>query len=409
MIDVTLHFDLFNHLPHLLAQTDIPVTQDNVDNCLNAVFTPDSTALSCGNMMSRRAAEAWNTIWEEKIGTASAEFVAVENISVYIVTPAIGMWAISTLKSLRDSFSKLDWMEMLIMASLVSVLYLNNGLVIRNMIMASRALINWNNEQILLVTNQASRFESKLEELSDFGLVENTIVQYREQCNGLTNNQDMFECLSRAEALADKAIDDYLQRHPQGPFVAKLQQFSKNLIKDPKEFVGGVIGEAGAVGAGALVAGPAGAAVVGGVILIGKVANAASGLIAEHTLAFAATFFQHLVETGWLFSSIIAPIPVALGFYRGTRSVLIGWAISFFSLGLFKINLNIASSLIVSMIYERGPSESSFDLALMALGAPILALGMTSGGALAIFAGITSGLSALTLGIIQLSVPATTK
>lgn len=407
-----LEFQTISHIPHLLAQatpSGLSATSDDVQRCLNAVFTPNDTALSCGNLMSKRAADAWSETWQQKIGGASPEFLTMLNISRYIAGPAIALWAIAAIRDFTRNRMGETWPQTFAVAMAIAVFYLNQGAIVRSTIMASRALMNWNNEQILLVSNASIRYEDKLSELADFTLVENEIVQYRQQCNGLTNNREMFDCLTRAEQMVKDDLDDYMARHGETGFTLQLQSYAKSLIGDPKEFVGGVLGEAGAVAVGGVVGGPVGAATVGGVILLGKVANSATGLAAEGILAYTSSLAQNIVEASWLFTAITVPIPLAFAFYPGTRNVFIGWLIGFFSLGLFKINLNIASSLIVSMIYGRGPGEPVLDLALMSLGVVILALGMTAGGGLAIFSGITAALTSLTFGLVNIAVPTSSK
>lgn len=388
---------------HLLAQAAEP---EAAKGCLQSVFkASESVALSCGVSMSQENAAAWDAIWNLKIGEASPEFLSAMNISRYIAGPAVVLWAVAGLKGfMRNQLSE-TWPQFLIAAVLVGVLYGNQASMVRSTVMATRALINWNNNQILELANAGNRYENKLTELADFTLVDNEITQYREQCNGLTNNQAMLDCLERAEQLADAALEDYIELHGETRFTIALRNVTKNLIQDPKEFVAGVIAEGGAVGAGAAVGGPVGAAVVGGVILLGKVANSATGLIAEGSLAYMTSLVQNIIEGAWLFTAVIVPVPLALAFYPGTRGVLTGWVIGFLSLGLFKMNLNLASSLIVAMLYERGPGEPVLDLALLSLGVVVLAFSMTAGGGMAIFSALTSVISGVTLGIVNISSP----
>ena len=415
MIDI-FSFDLISsldlsHIGVTLAQfvpaepapSPTVVSPEEVQQCLDTIFSPDNAALSCGNMMSVRAAQAWDEIWNQKIRNVSPEFVATMNISRYIAGPAVALWAIDALKSFGRNGLSETWPRFMAMVILIAVLYGNNAAVARNTVLMARSLINYQNGQILELANAGNQYESKLEELADYGIVEREIIGFREQCNGITNNSEMLDCLTNAEVIADAALQDYYAKHPTGKFGARLERFAQRLIKDPKDFVGGVLGEGAAVGAGAVVGGPVGAAVVGGVVLLGKVANSAVTAASSGILANMNSLVQHVIEASWLFTAVTLPIPLALAFYPATRGTLTGWTIGFLSLGLFKINLNIASSLIVGMIYERGPGEPILDLALLSVGVIAMALGMTAGGGMVIFVGLTSAISSATFGIVNLA------
>ncbi|MEM9946139.1 MAG: hypothetical protein AAF810_08760 [Cyanobacteria bacterium P01_D01_bin.36] len=388
----------------LLAQVATPdVDPAIVDRCLDSIFSPDDAALSCGAVMSQQAAQAWDDIWQQKVAIASPEFIATMNISRYVAAPAIGFWAIDAIRSVGRNML-VEWPRFFVTAVLVFVLYANNGAIARNTILASRALINYQNSEILQLANAGNDYELKMAELADFGIVENEIVQYREQCNGITVNEEMLACLNRASQYADDALQEYINEHGTTQFATRLERYSDKLIKEPQAFIADVVSATGVTVAGGLLGGPPGSTLAGiAAPVLGKVANSAIGLATEGILAHTNQLVQHIVEASWLFTAVIVPIPLALAFYRGMRSAIFGWAIGFLSLGMFKINLNLASSLIVGMIYQRGPGEPVLDLALMSLGVIILALAMTAGGGMAIFAGITTAISGLTLGLVNIA------
>lgn len=387
---------------HLLAQATPAVDPAVVDRCLDSIFTPDDAALSCGNILSLQAAQAWDEIWQQKIGDASPEFIATINISRYIAAPAIGLWAIDAIKSVGRNMLA-EWPRFFIIAVLVFVLYGNNATVARHMILATRSLINYQNGQILLLANEGNDYENQLAELADFGIVENEIVQFRSQCNGNTVNEEMLACLEAANTKADAALEEYKNEHGATRFTTRLEDYAKSLIKDPQATVAAAVSRTAAVAAGGLVGGPLGATTALATPVLGKVANSSISLATEGALAYSNKFAQHLVEASWLFTAVILPIPLALAFYRGMRGAIFGWLVSFLSLGLFKINLNLASSLIVGMIYTRGPGEPVLDLALMSLGVVVLALAMTAGGGLAIFTSFTTAIAGVATTFVNLA------
>ncbi|MGB7485191.1 MAG: hypothetical protein WA901_03305 [Phormidesmis sp.] len=390
---------LFNPI-HLLGQT-APPDPDAVAECLDLTFDVDYVPFSCGSLISQYEKGSWDEIWALKVGQASPEFIAVMNISKYIAGPALIGWAITGIRDLYRNGLGEAWPKFASIILLAGILYYNNAAVGRNMIMSARALMNYQNEQIIEIANAGIEYEKKLQEIIDFGFVEEAIAIERDQCNGLTTNEEMLACLQNASVKVNATTDRYLTQYGDTRFTRRLKKYVKDTIDDPSE----LIGQALAVGGTAVLGGPIGGALGVGAIIIGKVANSASGWAAQGILASISSITQSLVELSWIFTAITLPIPLALSFYPGTRKVLMGWAVGFLTVGLFKLNLNLASSLVTSMIYARGPGAPVYDLALLSFGVIIMALAMTAGGGMAIFSGISTAIAGVSLGLISIATP----
>ncbi|MEM6453016.1 MAG: hypothetical protein AAF703_22200 [Cyanobacteria bacterium P01_D01_bin.105] len=377
----SLSYDVLPHLLNAVGQIDPSTVQE----CLGSTFSNNSTALSCGSQFSEYTAQQWDAIWQQKVGAASPEFVAAMNISRYVAGPAVALWGITALRNLARNGLADSWQQMAAVSILVLVLYADNASVMRQTTLAARQLINYQNQSVLQLANEGNQFEKKLAEITDYRLSESAIIAQRDQCNGIENNAVLLACLENANVRAQAIIDDYYQNHPGGKLGAVLTDYVRDVIANPVQFLkdNGVTIVATTVG---------GPAVGTAVAVAGKVATSGVSLAAQGILASMTYVTANIIELAWLFTAIILPIPLALSFYPGGRSALVGWAVSFLTLGLFKINLNMASSLIVSMIYERGPGEPTIDLLLLSLGVIVLALGMTAGGGLAIFNGITTAM-----------------
>lgn len=368
----------------ILAQVD-SASLESIRECTGSLFGVDSLALNCGAAMSKYTAATWDQNWQEKVAVASPEFIALLNISRYIAGPMIGLWAYRALNNFYRNGLANGVTELAIALILIFGLYANDGLVVRNSALAVRALFNHQNTLILEMANSASNYEARLYEISNYVLTEQALVEARSQCNGITNNDELFACYQAAEVRAQDVLESYTAAEGTSLWLARLNDYAQrtisNVLQDPQANNN----------------------------LTGVNANPIIQIVLEGVLASINSVIQNLVELAWLLTAIIAPIPIALSFYPGGRGAMISWAIAFLSPGLFKINLNIATATVVTMMYNRGPTDQLGDLILLTIGVPLLASAMTAGGGLAIMNGITSAIAGVTMGILRLSTNASQK
>ena len=379
---------------HLIAQA--PSSTDVAADCMRGVIDADSAGLNCSAELSKFTAAQWDGIWNQKVATASPEFLALMNISRYIAGPAVALWGISAIKDLHRNGIADGWQRLAAVIILVFVLYSNDASVMRQTTLAMRSLINYQNETVLELTNAGSQFESRLAEITDYQNAENIVRELRSQCDGKTSNAELLDCLQKADEQAQAAVSDYKSRYPTSSrWANNLSNFVTQAIEDP---IGTVAKATTRVALPLLF--PV-SAIAGGFL-----SNSIATLTTNGILASMNYVAQNVVELTWLFTAIIVPVPLALAFYPGGKGALIGWTVGFLTVGLFKINLNIASSLIVSMIYERGPGAGTADLMLLSIGVIFIASLMTAGGGYAIFNGIMTAVTTVTLGMARLGATA---
>ena len=401
LLTFPLHFS--SHTFDLAAQVPTPTNAELAKECISGVFSDSSAALTCGGALSKYTASQWDAMWAQKIGSSSPEFLAMLNISRYIAGPAVALWGISAMKSLYRNGIQDGWQQMASIIILVLVLYGNGAAVTRNLTLAARSLINYQNEQVLALTNQGFLLETKIAELTGYIADAEKIKEFRSQCIATVTDQELVTCLENANVQAQSAIDDYASRTSNGSLVDRLRQLTDDLIESPLASAISIANQT----TGAIVQNaPQGLSPALAIVQNIPLSSGIGALTSQGILAGMTYLAANIIETAWLFTAIVVPIPLALAFYPGGVSALIGWAVGFLSLGLFKINMNVATSIIVSMLYEREPSiNANLDLMLMSLGVIVLALGMTAGGGFAIFNGIMTGVSAVTLGIVNMTTP----
>ena len=385
--------NLFDLL-HLSAPLDF-IGQTSINDCIGTAFTKDSYTLSCANHLSQETAKNWDLMWNNKIGIAGGEFVAAMNISRYIAGPAVILWGANAIKNMHRNGMASGWQQAASVVILVMVLYTNQAYVLRQSTLAIRALFNYQNRLVLEATNASSQYEQHLAEIIDYRMSEDKIREIRSQCDGMTTNQTFKNCLEEANVAAAAAIKEFETAHPLGKFGAKLNVFAQGIIDEPLKAATKAAKEATV----AATLGPA--AYVGGYLY-----NVGTSMVTQGMLSGMNYVAQNVVELSWLLTALIAPVPLALSFYPGTRGALIAWVVGYMTLGLFKINLNIATSVIVSMLYERGPGAGTTDLMLLSFGVIGIAGLMTAGGGIAIFNGIMGGIAAVSLAVVNIGASA---
>ena len=358
-----------------LMQVD-PVT---VQDCASSVISVDSFALNCGAVYSDYVAQNWDINWQDKVGVASPEFIALLNISRYIAGPMLALWLANAMNNLWRNGLNDSWTEIASVLLLVTALYVNDGSFVRQSTLAARSLLNYQNSLILQLANAGENFEAKLYEIADYTMAEQAIVELRGQCNGITNNDDLLVCMQGAEVQAQEILDKFKTADGgQSSWLDSLTNYADQTI-------------------GAFLDNPA-KLNIAGAITYPFVKTAIEGILASIN-----GVVQNLIELSWLLTAIIAPIPLALSLYPGGRNAALGWVSAFLSVGLLKINLNIATATVIGMLYNRGPADGLADLILLSLGVPVLAFAMSAGGGLAIFSGVSTLVSTVSLGLINLA------
>lgn len=375
---------MFEVLPHftLLAQAD-PSVLDAIGQCTSSFFSADSIALNCGAAMSEYVAANWDATWQAKLGQPSAEFIILLNISRYIAFPMVAWWAVMAIRRFFVNGLADGVLEFAVAIFLVFMLYSNTGQPIRQATLAVRSLVNFQNIEALRIANNLEQYEAKIAEVADYENIHQTLTDYRSQCLGLPRNEEVRECLQSAGVRADDAIADFMDQHSDGNGL-----WSDGLVRWAQVAIKSLL-------IGSL---PAPLTVP-----IGVFSNPPGNVFIQGLLATINGVVQNLVELAWLLTAIIVPIPLAVALFPGGRGAFISWAVSFLSLGMFKINLNIASALIVSMVYTRGPGDTLADLMLLSIGVIVLAFGMTAGGGLVLLNGISSAISTASLGLLRVS------
>ncbi len=116
--------------------------------------------------------------------------------------------------------------------------------------------------------------------------------------------------------------------------------------------------------------------------------------------------FQALIEASMLLTGLMGPIALGSSLLPFGAKPIYAWLTAFWSVGICKLCLNVISGLIAVTLYNTGPTEMLPASIMLGLFAPIMALGMATGGGMAIFNGITGSVATIvrvvTVGFVNL-------
>lgn len=253
----------------------------------------------------------------------------------------------------------------------------NGGANLKTLTTALRDTVNQVNITILNTMNESIELEKTLAALSDYGSARSRYTVLRNQCNGITNNEEYTQCLEQVNVETQETLNRYRDAYgARAPvWVERLEAQAQKIVENP--FLALAPGVANPINY--------------------SLAENAMLAIAETLMIACHGAFQQLIELSMLVTAMYGPI--ALGLLLMTddfmSSSFMAWIIAFFSLGMVKLSLNIITGLVATATLAAGTEDTLVAAIIMGLFAPILAFGLSTGGGLAVFHGMTSAASAL--------------
>jgi hypothetical protein len=329
--------------------------------------------------VSERATESWDFLWDATLSGGLYRIMA--NVGATIAVMSLMFFIVNFAKQMMQS-EAVDWVLGELVYPMMVILMLSNGggnlaLLSQGM----RTTINYYNNQILEAVSSQINFDVALSQLADFSTANAQLNSMRSQCNTISDNQKLIECLDEQALNARVLVEEYKRKHPQMPewaqYLLDKTGISKIDPSKPLESVGTLAVSAATFNASLL------ADFSSNALLIGI----------EIVLATMQGCFQQLIEVSFLLTALIGPIAVGASLLPFGTKPIIAWVTGFFSLGMCKLCLNIITGLIAIATLRTGPTVDTLGVALMlGLLAPLLAFGMAAGGGMAVFNGVTSAI-----------------
>jgi len=319
--------------------------------------------------ISRAISEGWDTIWATAFD--SVLYRAVNNIGITCAVVTLMLWLYKFYQSIQDQGSAAAWTEILVPV-IVIIFLANDGQNLRTLTLGMRDGINQMNNSVLTAVNAENDLEDSLADLSEFSSAQTQIAELRRQCDSLTNNDELTQCLQDQRARADELVTQL-----QGSNLAPewLQNIQETIEDNFAPTATGIV----------------------------RLINTPGLIVAEAIITAFQAAFQLAIEVSMLLTGLIGPIAVGTSLLPVGAKPVYAWLTAFWSLGICKLCLNIITGLVATSIREAGPDNIDTLSTAIALGiiSPVLALGLAAGGGMAIFNGIlhasSSGLRSFVL------------
>ncbi len=327
--------------------------------------------------------KAWDGTWDIALGTTL--YKVVTNVGTACAIFTLLFWLANFMKDLLDDgTSKKAWTE-LIYPVIVAYLLSNGGSHLATMTKGLRSIVNTINQEVLVAVSTGNSvqndFKQKLAEIADYSSAEQRIIALREECNSKTSNQEMITCLQGAKVAADAVIAEYRKNKPPGSsWLDKLGKQVQTTINDPMSALGNTASAAVDAYKG----------MISGVY---KIASTPTLLVIQMFILAFQGAFQSLIEVSMLLTALMGPIAVGTSLLPIGAKPVYAWLTGFLSLGMCKISLNIITGLVATAFYDAGPIDTLRISICIGILSPILALGLSTGGGMAIFNGILSAAS----------------
>lgn len=321
---------------------------------------------------------AWDKRWLDIFSGSNGLYDGINKFAAVIVVGAFIFFAVGWVKDAmeRGIFPALP---NVIWVLVVFVLLFNNGKMLGSITLGIRNLIN---EQTRTVLEVQIGEVSMLDALNDVIVSQQakTLIQQQYAECEAKEGKAQIDCFVEAGKRAGQVIDQ--EYKAKGWFTAGVERLkahvnavSQRVTKDQRgnfdnnSFVGSLITEN----------------------LIATAGQAA----AQKILKGFQWAFANVLELSMLLTGLIGPLAVAGSIMPLSSRPIWAWLIGFFSLGLAKFSYNVMVGLAATVVVAA-EAQSSNDigfLLLISVLAPVLALALAGGGGMAVFRGVSGGVT----------------
>jgi hypothetical protein len=323
--------------------------------------------LGGAEVISNNVSQAWDRTWD--IALSGGLYGAINNIGIFLAAGALVFWLLDFVRKwLSDEVNGVWALQDLIWPVIIILFTANNGALLAGFSRGFRDTLNGFNLQVVRVVAKEQDLEKTLNELGAYAVIDAKLVTARGQCNTITDNKRLTQCLDEQNKALQGILQQYQQEYGLTVKYKQLEASVKEGLRNPGE------------------------ALVDGVrTRVNNAVNLALSPAMALVIVFMAACqycFQQLIEVSMLLTAIMGPLALSASLLPFGAKPIFAWLTAFWSLSLLKLSYNVIAGLTAIAIYQTSGTETLGSAIFFGLFSPLLAIAMAAGGGLAVFNGI---------------------
>lgn len=334
---------------------------------------------------------AWDDRWNDIFDGTNGLYLGINQFAAIILVGTFIFFAAGWVKDAVDR-GIFPALPHVIWVLVIATLLFNNGALLGAITLGIRNVIN---EQTQIVLNIQIDEVSMLEALNDVVVSQQakTIIQREYADCESKEGQAQVECFIKAGQRTEKILEEeYRDTGFWSPGVQRLWERVKAITRQVEADYSGDVGEVNPLVD----------------IMIDTVVQTTNQALAEKFLKGWQWAFSSILELAMLLTGLIGPIAVAGSAMPLQGRPLWAWLTGFFSLGMAKFSYNIIIGLAATVVVAaEAQAQGDFGfLLLIGVLAPILALAIAGGAGMAVFRGVSGGVTRIiSVGATTLPIP----
>lgn len=350
---------------------------------INQLPSIEGLSANASETLSKATIAAWDKSWE--LAMSGQLYGIMTRLGLTIAGFIVVIFVLQFAKGMIDDTSNRPLAE-LIWPIVVVVFLANNGQLLSSFTLGMRSYINQVNSSILTTTAAGLDTQKVLDQLAIYNQKSAQLGSLQKECDDKRTNDELELCLQQVKTKAQALLSQVSTQEVLGAWGKRLQDYAGSVAQNPLK------AGTDAIGAGA------------GMYL--RAQSLPMVILIQTILMASQAAFQALIEASMLLTGLMGPIALGMSLLPFGAKPIYAWITAFWSVGICKLCLNVITGLIAVTLYNTGPTEMLPASIMLGLFAPVMALGMATGGGMAIFNGITGSIATVirvaTVGFVNL-------
>ncbi len=325
-------------------------------------FLGGSTIVKSSQKAADIVSGQWDKAWGYQVSSSGAIYQALAHLGLIFALASLMIWAIWLLRNYLDT-GHLTFVPELIWPLVVVSFLKDGGAQLAIISVAIRNMINQANSLVLTSVSGGIEIQAAYQQVKNNAAARTQIAALLKQCQGQLG-QKQIDCLKTAQEQAKEIVAAY--------------NLSGGWIDDLLTQLGKVVSN------------PVGEIANGAFALFGTIVGAAQEAGAIVILVSVQVAFQAFLEVSLIFTAMLGPMALGLSLLPVGAKPIYAWLTAMFSVGIAKLCFNIVVGVVATAVVNADTGNELWFLIFASILAPFIALGLATGGGMAVWSSITS-------------------